>query len=118
MGGIGHLTRARRGPASKRIAAVLLAGGFAWSCASPVAAGIGLATSSASRLPGSPTAAGAAAAAAGAALSDDARITSFQAQLDRIEWHCSHDFVATTVCRQGHKFLVWPRLVADTGIIA
>lgn len=63
MGGIGHLTRARRGPASKRIAAVLLAGGFAWSCASPVAAGIGLATSSASRLPGSPTAAGAAAAA-------------------------------------------------------
>jgi serpin B len=63
MGGIGHLTRARRGPASKRIAALLLAGGVAWSCASPVAAGIGLATSSASRLPGSPTAAGAAASA-------------------------------------------------------
>lgn len=57
MSGASHLIRASRGIASKRISVLLLAGGVAWSCASPVAAGIGLATSSASRAPGSPAAA-------------------------------------------------------------
>ncbi|MGD0862828.1 MAG: serpin family protein [Candidatus Limnocylindrales bacterium] len=47
------LVRVCRTTASIRISALLLAGGFVWSCASPAAAGIGLATSSASRAPGS-----------------------------------------------------------------
>jgi serpin B len=42
---------------------LLLAGDVVWGCASPVAAGIGLATSSASRVPGSPQEATTAAAA-------------------------------------------------------
>ena len=53
MSGAGHLIRANRRLAWTRIGGLLLACGVVWGCASPVAAGIGLATSSASRAPGS-----------------------------------------------------------------
>ena len=57
MSGISLGIRAGRIRAVAGLTALLLTGAVAWSCASPVSAGIGLATSSVSRAPGSPEAA-------------------------------------------------------------